>query len=907
MQNIFRLKSKSYFRKMITTMALTVCTLTVSIPVNAIELQPESGMIDTEGPVLQSLTMLSPVSLKGGDTVEFVAEATDDMSGVENISMTLTNDQGDTVEEGYKGSFRVSLEGSYYDESQQRKMRYADGKLRGKAQIPENAACGTYHITDIWIRDTVYNLTTYGDNVSYEFDEELPDSVKSISVEITESNRKENLVANCTVKDVILSDTEINVPGKLRVSVELEGDCSDITQILIKYGNNYEDSRAVPADAYLKKDDNGKYSGEFFFDEVSRAGIYRLYGIWYYQEHSDEEIEASNLSDAVKESKFEVLNEIGDTQPPVIEDIIPCVDQITVPGWIRLKVIGHDDISGVGDSLIYFSNTKGIGSASSRWCPEASSYIELYFDPYSSHSGTYKVSGLDLKDKYNNRFFTLMGKKEIPDNLKDISFEVINDADTADLVSSTLKDNLLEQIKETKNDAVINVDVSGQTILAKDILSFVKGTDRVLNLNSYNNQRYDESHLQYISGGIVQWMICGKDITGEPRDVDLYAERFQKSQNAKIQSVLEKTYAIYLKLGEDTDLPFKAKLRIVPNGRDISNLEEAEQLYLYRYDKTLEKLCLFATDVTLTKEYNLEFETSQGGEYVITTKKISDIENEDPSDSPSDDIVDDPADDSDDYAETIPTGPNTWENKQGTEGFVYRLYNVALTRDAEEKGLNDWNNQLTTKAKTAAEVGQGIFFSQEFQNHNYSNVQFVKMLYRTMFGREADEAGLKGWVSKLNSGMSREYVYHGFAESQEFQNLCDSYHINRGTVTLGQYRDKNEGATGYVARLYTKMLGRKYEDNGIEYWCKQYLTGKATIESIATNGFLHSQEFTNLNLSNEEFVTRMYQTFLNREPDEAGYKDWVGKLNSGEKTRDQLVYGFSLSQEFANLKKSYGL
>lgn len=101
MQNIFRLKSKSYFRKMITTMALTVCTLTVSIPVNAIELQPESGMIDTEGPVLQSLTMLSPVSLKGGDTVEFVAEATDDMSGVENISMTLTNDQGDTVEEGY--------------------------------------------------------------------------------------------------------------------------------------------------------------------------------------------------------------------------------------------------------------------------------------------------------------------------------------------------------------------------------------------------------------------------------------------------------------------------------------------------------------------------------------------------------------------------------------------------------------------------------------------------------------------------------------------------------------------------------------------------------------------------------------------------------------------------------------
>ena len=262
---------------------------------------------------------------------------------------------------------------------------------------------------------------------------------------------------------------------------------------------------------------------------------------------------------------------------------------------------------------------------------------------------------------------------------------------------------------------------------------------------------------------------------------------------------------------------------------------------------------------------------------------------------------------SQDLNETIPTGPSTWENKSGSEGFVYRLYNVALTRDAEAAGLTDWNNKLTSKKQTAAEVAQGIFFSAEFQNKNYSDVQYVKFLYRTMFGREADEAGLRGWIEKLDSGMSREFVFRGFAESQEFDNLCNSYNINRGTVTLGQYRDKNEGATGYVSRLYTKMLGRKYEDAGIEYWCREYLTGKVTIENIATNGFLHSQEFKNLNLSNEEFVTRMYRTFLNREPDEAGYKDWVGKLNSGAKTRDDLVYGFSLSQEFSNLKKSYGL
>lgn len=301
---------------------------------------------------------------------------------------------------------------------------------------------------------------------------------------------------------------------------------------------------------------------------------------------------------------------------------------------------------------------------------------------------------------------------------------------------------------------------------------------------------------------------------------------------------------------------------------------------------------------------------TKGGTYIFTPDKLNASDNPNTSDKPNtSEPSNTPTSPSQSSAldEKIPEGPSTWESKEGTEGFVYRLYNVALTRDAEQAGLADWNNKLSSKKQTAAEVAQGIFFSAEFQNKNYSDVQYVKFLYRTMFGREADEAGLKGWVQKLDSGMSREYVFHGFAESQEFTNLCNGYNIERGTVALGQYRDINEGATGYVARLYTKMLGRKYEDTGIEYWCKEYLTGKVTIENIATNGFLHSQEFKNLNLSNEEFVTRMYQTFLNREPDEAGYKDWVGKLNSGEKTRDELVYGFSLSQEFANIKKSYGL
>ena len=255
----------------------------------------------------------------------------------------------------------------------------------------------------------------------------------------------------------------------------------------------------------------------------------------------------------------------------------------------------------------------------------------------------------------------------------------------------------------------------------------------------------------------------------------------------------------------------------------------------------------------------------------------------------------------------IPDGPSTWQGKTGTEGFVYRLYNVAMGREADDWGFNDWNSQLKNKEKTAAEVAQGFIFSEEFKNFNYNNVQYVKILYRTMFGREADEGGLNGWVSDLENGMSREYVYRGFAESTEFTNLCGNYGVERGSVTLSSYRDQNVGATGFIARLYTKMLGRGYDEDGLEYWCRLYLTGERTIENVASDGFLHSEELKNQNLSDEEFVRRMYQTFLNREPDEAGLKDWLGRLSRGEETRDSLVYGFTNSREFGELKKKYNL
>lgn len=247
------------------------------------------------------------------------------------------------------------------------------------------------------------------------------------------------------------------------------------------------------------------------------------------------------------------------------------------------------------------------------------------------------------------------------------------------------------------------------------------------------------------------------------------------------------------------------------------------------------------------------------------------------------------------------------EEEEDVTAFVKRLYTVCLGRTYDEKGLNDWVEQLESQTKSAAEVAQGFFFSDEFEQKKYGDSEYLDILYQTMFDRSADENGMGEWLDALENGVSRLYVFRGFAESVEFTKLCDRYDVMRGSVDVSAWRDRNPGATGFIARLYTKMLGRRFDEDGLENWCRVYLTGEKTIEQIASDGFLHSQELINQNLTDEEFVLRMYQTFLNRQPDSSGFADWVARLKTGEENRDTLVYGFTKSEEFGKLKASYGL
>lgn len=116
-----------------------------------------------------------------------------------------------------------------------------------------------------------------------------------------------------------------------------------------------------------------------------------------------------------------------------------------------------------------------------------------------------------------------------------------------------------------------------------------------------------------------------------------------------------------------------------------------------------------------------------------------------------------------------------------TDQFVRRLYKTVLGREADPTGLKEWKSCLLNKKKTGADVAYGFIFSSECQDKNLSDEAYVDLLYRAFFDREGDTNGCQGWLDTLASGESREHVFAGFVNSSEFETLCNTYGIQRGT------------------------------------------------------------------------------------------------------------------------------
>ena len=243
--------------------------------------------------------------------------------------------------------------------------------------------------------------------------------------------------------------------------------------------------------------------------------------------------------------------------------------------------------------------------------------------------------------------------------------------------------------------------------------------------------------------------------------------------------------------------------------------------------------------------------------------------------------------------------------KQMVEAYVTRLYTLVLNRKPDNNGLNAWVSQLMNGNNTGAEAAQGFIFSDEYLNKKVSNAEYVEMLYNTMMGRKSDAAGKAAWVKQLDNGCTRLGIMAGFVGSREFSEICNEYGILRGDITSDAVTDQNPDVTAFVCRMYTVVLGRNYDPNGLNAWTAKLLNRELGGGELSM-GFFHSQEFLLKAVSDRNFVTICYRTYLNREPDAAGLESWLVRLQAGD-SRDQILDGFIYSIEYGELCASYGI
>ena len=243
----------------------------------------------------------------------------------------------------------------------------------------------------------------------------------------------------------------------------------------------------------------------------------------------------------------------------------------------------------------------------------------------------------------------------------------------------------------------------------------------------------------------------------------------------------------------------------------------------------------------------------------------------------------------------------------GVAGFVERLYTIVLQRPSEPAGKAAWIHQLVTHANTGAKAAEGFFLSDEFLAKDLPDEDWLTICYRTFFDREPDAQGYAEWMAVLKSGESRDHVLWGFVNSNEWASVCWQYGIRSGgfgTPNTNGAIPENE-VTSFVTRLYTTCLKRTADHDGVVNWSLLLINGDIT-GAEAAEGFFFSSEFTGKGVNNGDFVTRLYQTFMNRTPDTAGYNAWVGQLNGGA-SRNEVFNGFTGSSEWANLCAQSGI
>jgi len=175
------------------------------------------------------------------------------------------------------------------------------------------------------------------------------------------------------------------------------------------------------------------------------------------------------------------------------------------------------------------------------------------------------------------------------------------------------------------------------------------------------------------------------------------------------------------------------------------------------------------------------------------------------------------------------------------QSVVWALSADLLGRGPDPTGLAGWSSVLVSGTSQSALV-DSLTRSDEYISRR------VRQAYNEVLGREPDPVGAQGWLVAIREGRATvDDVQRVFYDSVEY------FAISGGT------------REGYVARLYTTMLGREASPAEVAMWVDLFATrGRAYM----VDSFWFSGEAA------QRQAGVYYQVFLGRGADLPGVQAW---------------------------------
>lgn len=154
-------------------------------------------------------------------------------------------------------------------------------------------------------------------------------------------------------------------------------------------------------------------------------------------------------------------------------------------------------------------------------------------------------------------------------------------------------------------------------------------------------------------------------------------------------------------------------------------------------------------------------------------------------------------------------------------------------------------------------------------------LRWVQRAYERLLGRAAEPGAAETLAQRLDAeATTRNHAVDDIMGSAEF-----------------------DAVTAAVGRLYFAAFLRAPEPGGLLYWTEQVQAGVSLVtvaEQFAGSAELQARYGE---LSDADFVDRLYRNVLGRPADDDGQQYWTSKLQAGELTRGGVLHHFAQSPE----------